>query len=308
MFLGLAYGQDYFPLQTGNQWIYQSGGAFRSDPWVVEVTGAETINGQEYFKVTGFPGIEYLRKNEAGTLIIYDREARAEKTWAAFGAATGEAWRTEANDCNSTAVITSRTAEVKLPAGDFNNALRIAYSFTRCADAGLTTETFLPSIGLAERRELSIAGERVYSLVYARVGDTVQVAGREWGFGVALNEVTFRPGESMQVRMTLRNTKARPVKLVFPSGQDYDIVIRDARNQVVYTWSATRSFIAVIREVEIRGEKNWLARVNIGPAEGNLPPGEYTLTASLATTGNRFQATVPLTIEPASQPGITNAQ
>lgn len=308
MFLGLAYGQDYFPLQAGNQWIYQAGGAIRTEPWTVEITGKQTINGQEYFKVEGFPGVAYLRKNEAGTLIIYDADQRVEKTWAAFGAATGEVWRTEVDQCNSTATITSRDAKVELPAGAFDNGLRVAYSMTRCADAGLVNETFLPGIGLAERRETSFAGERVYSLVYARVNDMVQLTGREWSFTVALNESAFTAGSPLLVRLSLRNTRGKPVKLVFPSGQDYDVQIRDARNQVIYTWSASRSFIQLVREVEINGEKNWLVRLEPGADGLNLPPGTYTLTGILATSSGRIEATVPFSVAQVQiQGGVTSA-
>lgn len=307
MFLGLACGQDYFPLQAGNQWIYQAGGAIRTEPWTVEITGKQTINGQEYFKIDGLPGIEYLRKNEAGTLIIYDAEKRLEKTWVVFGAATGEAWRTEVDQCNNTGVITGRNAEVKLPAGVFGSGLRVAYSMTRCADAGLLNETFLPGVGLAERRETSFAGERVYSLVYARVNDMVQLTGREWSFTIALNESSFTTGAPLLVRLSLRNTKGKPVKLVFPSGQDYDVQIRDSRNQVIYTWSASRSFIQVVREVEIDGEKNWLVRLEPGSDGLNLPPGVYTLTGSLATSGGRIEATVPFSVAQVQiQAGITS--
>jgi len=307
--MGLAFGQDYFPLQVGNTWIYQAGGSIRTEPWTVEISGTQTINGQEYFKVDGFPGVQYLRKNDAGTLILYDEGAKKEKTWVPFSAATGEAWRTEIDDCNNTGVITGRNTAINVPAGSFRDGLRVAYSMTRCADAGLTNETFLPGIGLAERRETSFTGERIYALTYARVNDTVQVGGREWGFTVALNEANYTVGQSIVARLSLRNTKGKPVKLVFPSGQDYDIQIRDTRGQVVYTWSASRSFLQAIREVEINGEKNWLVRLDMGSDGLNLPPGSYTLNGTLAVSGGRIEATVPFTVaQVQAQTGITSTQ
>ncbi|MCZ2146979.1 MAG: hypothetical protein LC126_04315 [Bryobacterales bacterium] len=120
---GFAQDADYFPLQVGNQWVYKVTGPAGSNPFTVEVAGTETIGGNEYFSVIGFPGHALLlRKNDEGTLVFYDREENREKTWVAFGAAAGQAFRTEVDPCNAAAVIWTRQGELKSPFGEFSNA------------------------------------------------------------------------------------------------------------------------------------------------------------------------------------------
>lgn len=261
------------------------------DPLTLEVTSTRSIEGNQYFLLTGFPGRTLLlRKNEVGSLVFYDETEKVEKTWAAFEAATGEAYATGIDSCTSTAVIRTRTGDLKSPLGDFTNGLRIGYT-GRCADPGLTTETFLPYVGLAERRMSNIAGEAVYALIYARLGGFTVLAERELTFGITLDQHRYAAGSPMTVRMTLRSTQDRPVRLTFPSGQDYDVVIRNAKGETVYTWSADKAFIAVFRQLEFSGEKNWVVLI---PA--SFPAGDYTATANLAT-GTKFEASVPFSVE-----------
>jgi hypothetical protein len=290
-------GQDYFPLEVGNQWIYRIGGSLSGvltpGTFVAEVTGSRVIDGKEYFQLTGMPGgTRLLRKNDAGTLVFYSEQDRAEHNWVAFEANTGEAFRTEIDDCNPTAVIQSKNAELRSPLGDFRDgALRVGYAPGRCADAGLISETFLPYVGLAQRRMSNIAGEVVWDLIYTRLGGFTSFAEKERSFQAALNGDRFAPGDAITVRMTLRNTTGTPLELTFPSGQDYDVVIRNERGDEVYRWSNGRAFTLAIRTMRFSGEKNYAVAVR-----PNLPVGRYTLTANLAVMDTKIETTLPLEI------------
>ncbi len=202
---GFAQEADYFPLQVGNQWVYKGSGSVGASPFTVEVTGVETMEGNEYYSVTGFPGgALLLRKNEAGTLVIYDREGKREKTWVAFEAAAGEAFRTEVDSCNATAVIRTRQGELKSPFGEFSNALQVGYQ-PSCADAGLTSESFLPYVGLVQRKMTTIAGERKWDLIYTRLGGFSVFTEREVSFQAALDASQYKAGDAMTARMSLRS-------------------------------------------------------------------------------------------------------
>ncbi len=290
-------GQDYFPLEVGNQWIYRIGGSLSGvltpSTFVAEITGARVIDGKEYFQLTGMPGgTRLLRKNDAGTLVFFSEQDRAEHNWVAFEANTGEAFRTEIDDCNPTAVIQSKNAELRSPLGDFRDgALRVGYAPGRCADAGLISETFLPYVGLVQRRMSNIAGEVVWDLIYTRLGGFTSFAEKERSFQAALNGDRFSTGDAITVRMTLRNTTGTPLELTFPSGQDYDVVIRNERGGEVYRWSNGRAFTLAIRMLRFSGEKNY--SVVVRP---NLPAGAYTLTASLAVMDTKIETTLPLEI------------
>ncbi len=292
-----VFGQDYFPLETGNQWIYRIGGALSGvatpGTFVTEITGSRVIDGKEYFQLAGMPGgTRLLRKNDAGTLVFYSEQDRTEHNWVAFQANTGEAFRTVIDDCNPTAVIQSKNAELRSPLGDFREgALRVGHAPGNCADADLITETFLPYVGLAQRRMSNIAGEVVWDLIYARLGGFTAFPEQERSFQAALNGPRFAPTAAITVRMTLRNTTATPLELTFPSGQDYDVVIRNDKGDELYRWSNGRGFTLAIRTLRFSGEKNYAVAVR-----PNLPAGTYTLTASLAVAGTKMETTLPLEI------------
>lgn len=291
-FAAFAFSQDYFPLQVGNQWIYQVNGSLRLDPVVMEIAGTVSIDNVTYFTLRGLTSEMLVRKNDEGTLVIYDTAEKREKTWVPFGAATGEAFQTEVDPCNRTGVIRSRNAVIKLPVGEFNNGLEVGYQTFQCADAGLVTETFLPDVGLVQRRITTIAGERSYDLVYARVNDSTVVTGPELGFGVSLDKTTYGPGQRVLVRITIRNTKNTPLELTFPSGQDFDVVIRNEKGEEVYRWSQGRVFTQAIRQVRIEGERNWSVAIDLDQRFFDLVAGNYTLTANLAVIGPKFESTI----------------
>lgn len=292
----LALAQtEYFPLEVGNQWMYQTEGRINSGPVTIQVREAATINGETYYRVTGFPGNPLLlRFTESGVLVNYDESERRDKPWVAFTAKTGEAFATEIDPCNGTAVIRTRNAEVKTEFGEFDTGLEVGYNPARCADAGLTRETFLPGIGLAERRYTTIAGEQVLRLVYARTSAFTSFAAPDWSFQTSLNKAVYRSGEAITARLTLRNTTENGVSLTFPSGQDYDLILRNDKGESVYNWLANKAFPLIFRgDVRIAGERNWLVVTDNLP---RLAPGVYTATGSLATT-QRIEATVTFRVE-----------
>jgi hypothetical protein len=283
---------DYFPLQVGNQWVYRVGGRFDGGTQVVEITASRTVNQREYFVTMGLAGTDplLLRKNDEGTLVFLREGDNSEHTWVAFNAAVGEAWRTEIDRCNPTAVIRSKTAKLQVPLGEFDNALEVGYAPGQCADAGLIRESFLPNIGLAQRRQSNFAGEQVLDLIYARLGYTT-VGEKELTFSGTLDASTYKAGSVMTVRLTVRSTQEQPLQLTFPSGQDYDVIIRNEAGESVYTWSADKSFIQQVRTVEINGEKNWALTVPAPAA------GRYTATLKLAVTGRPYETTVPFDVQ-----------
>ncbi|MBI4906804.1 MAG: hypothetical protein HY820_24460 [Acidobacteria bacterium] len=282
---------DYFPLQTGNQWIYRAT-RLRPEPWIVTVAGTGTAGTVEYFQVTGFPGgTLLLRKDDSGGLLIYDAAQQSERPWVPFAAPEGESFRTGIDACTASGRIRTREGALRSPLGEFSNGLVVAYQ-TSCADAGFTSETFLPYVGLAERRTTTIAGEQVFQLIYARLGGFTVFAEKENSFAVTLDSSRYRRGDLITVRMTLRNTQDQPLELTFPSGQDFDVAIRNEKGDVVYRWSADKAFPAIFRQLRFQGERNWATLV-----VADLPAGNYTLTANLATSSTKLEATAGLQIE-----------
>lgn len=282
---------DYFPLQAGNQWVYR-GTRFRPEPWVIAIAGTRTIADTEYFQVSGFPGgALLLRKDASGALVFYDAAEQRDRIWAAFGAPVDESFPTAIDNCTASGRIRTREGALRSPLGDFQNGLVVAYQ-PRCADAGLTSETFLPWVGLAERRQSTIAGEQVFQLIYARLGGFTVFSEKENSFSLTLDSSRYRQSDTITLRMTWRNTQDQPVEMTFPSGQDYDIVVRNEKGDIVYRWSDGRAFTLIFRQLRFQGERNFVVVTG-----ADFPPGNYSATANLAVSGARIEATAPFVVQ-----------
>ena len=290
---GLAAAQNYFPLETGNQWIYRSG----SQTATAEVVRSETFDGHPYSLVRGFFGDAWLRTNESGALVAFNPDTRTEQLWAAFGAADGSQFQAAIPPCEQPAQVASKSARYIGPIGEFSNALEIRYGPGRCADAGNERDIYLPWVGLVQRRATTIAGPRVWDLIYARMG-TTEISASETSFQLALDHAIYTANLQppvdprnavplMIARLTLRHIRQEPLRLTFPSGQRFDLVIRNERNDVVLSWSASRSFIQVIGTETIEGERNWVIEVPLGAGSTPLPQGRYVAEGWLTTEGPR---------------------
>lgn len=295
-----AQGQsEYLPLHTGNQWIYRGADVAVRDLHVIEITGAETIEGRRYAVVQWFFGQRaLLRYDAAGTLLAYDATQRRDVVWSAFGAAEGESYRTEIDPCNSRATIASRRAKYTGPIGEFEYALNINYPTLECADAGISGEFYLPHIGLLRRTLSTIAGPRHYDLVYARIGGVTVVSEGEASFALSLDRSIYRPGTTpapITARLTLRNTRPEPLRLNFGSGQTYEFVIRNDKDEVVYRWSDGKAFTLALRSEEFGpGERNYGILAPVPAAEG-----AYVAEAWLTTLGQRkFVASTGFEVRP----------
>src|SRR4030095_2970399 len=148
-FSGILFGQqpDYFPLQVGNQWVYQV--APRGQPVVMEVLRSDVFNENTYYLTRNFLNADtWLRTRDDRTLVSYNPDTKEESPLVMFEAAEGSAYRTSIDPCSSTAKVISRNLKTRLQIGEFDNALAIDYPPGFCADAGLENEQYLPNVGL----------------------------------------------------------------------------------------------------------------------------------------------------------------
>ncbi len=287
---------DYFPLQTGNQWIYRQDRPAQT--LVVDIPGTGQFGGRLYHQVRGLAdGAAWLRMSEDGTLYAWDAAQRREKIWAAFATPEGQTYATEITECNRTARIDSRSARYQGPVGEFEHALGISYPPSRCADAGITAEVYLPYVGLIERTVTTIAGPRKIELIYARLGGVTVISEPEISFTLTLDRAAYAAKLApavMTARLTLRSTHSEPVTLQFSTGQRYDLALKNEAGEVAYRWSDGKVFPLVLGSETIGpGEKNYAVEVRLAES-GDIPlaPGRYTAEAWLATTGPRRYSAV----------------
>jgi hypothetical protein len=290
--LSSAAAQDYFPLHPGNQWIYRVGGFAAGGHKVVEIVREDIIDNRAYSLLRGLEVNDvYLRQSEDGTLYAYDPDTNIESVWAVFSTPEGQSYRTSINECNHTAKVESRSAEVKLPIGDVVNALEVSYPGANCADAGLTADHFLPYIGLVRREVTTIGGPRAFELIYARIGGVTVLSAPQVSFTLTLDRAVYERGDQtpvMTARMTLRVTR-QPLELTFPSGQRFDVVLRNEAGREVFRWSDGKAFtLALGSETIQNGEKNYITEIPL-----RLPAGKYTAEGWLTTIGAKaYAATV----------------
>ncbi len=303
---------DYFPLQIGNQWVYRSSGGAGAETWSIDIPKYDVLGDSAYFLVRGFPaGDAWLRMGNNGTLFAYDPGQKREKMWAAFATAEGDTYPTEIDPCSKTARIVSRGAKISGPLGDFNSALQIAYPPAGCADAGITEDYYLPYIGLLRRTTTTIAGPKTFNLIYARLGGITVVSEKHVSFTLTLDRAVYvadlmppvdprRAVPQMTARLTLRSTQDDPVPLEFPSGQTYDLAIKNDQGDIVYQWSRGKAFTMVVRSEQFGpGEKNWAIIAPLGtPDNKPFPAGKYTAEAWLTTNPARlYSATVAFEVQ-----------
>jgi hypothetical protein len=274
--------KEYYPLSRGNQWVYRARGPAGA-AYLAEVTSdTESIGNAVYSVVEGLPGgTVRLRVREDGMLVAYDAEARQERVWAAFGAPERSVYQPEFDTCTGAGTVVSRSASYHGQLGDSESGLRVAFAPGKCADAGRQEELYLPYIGSTGWTESTIAGPRTFDLVYARIGGVTVLSAPEAAFGVSMNS----GADGWMARISLRHTLPQPLRLTFRSAQTFDLVIRDAKNAIVYQWSRGRIFAASVREaVFAPGEKNWIV---VGP-RAPLAQGTYTAEATLETVESRL--------------------
>jgi hypothetical protein len=281
----IAATPEYFPLHSGNSWVYRGTGRwFNAAPQTVEVQGTERFRDRDYSRVSFFGRTVYLRATENGISALNTASGQ-ENSWLPFDAAIGVSTPVDIEPCTKAAKVESRSAKVKTPAGEFNNAIQFTFE-SSCADAGITTMYFVPDVGPVVYETTSIAGPVRWELIYARAGSTT-VQAPQIGFTVALDAPLYKKPDAaaMLVRLTLLNTHAQPVTLTFPSGQNYDLRIWNDRGDIVYTWSADKLFPQVFRREQLaQGERTFAFSVPLT----SLPVGRYVVEAWLATQAREY--------------------
>lgn len=247
----------------------------------LEIASSREIDGQTFYELRGFRDRSWwLRRDDEGR--IWSWEDGAERLWYAFETPEGDVYQTALPSCCGRAMVTSKKARYGGGLGEFNNMLEQRYPGV--FQVGIDRELFLPYVGMVHRTE-NIGGPAIatYDLIYARLGDTFVAAAPEQGFTLSL-------ANGRLARLALRHTTGEPLRLNFPSGQSFDVVIRDAAGEEFYRWSTGKGFTLALRSVDIEGERQWAVELPEWPAGGG-----YTLEAWLTTIGaRRYSALLPL--------------
>lgn len=274
---------DYLPLETGNTWTYRDQGG--RDTFTVSVGVPAVIGGQMYYRLTGYVGERlWVRSAEDG---LYYRDEERDRDALLTPFVSSDLWlKAPYRPCDQEASASQGKQPYTGPVGRYGPARLVQYRSFGCADVGVVKEEFLDNIGMVRREVTTIAGPRVYELVHARVGGAV--LGEKPG---AAFRVSVRHEGDARLVATLRlSVFGPPVKLVFPTSQEYDVQLRDPEGNVMYTWSADKGFLQAIHTRDAEGELVWAVEI---PLTDRLKPGRYTVEAWLTSGPSRrdFAAT-----------------
>ena len=104
----------------------------------------------------------------------------------------------------------------------------------------------------------------------------------------------------LTARLVIRNTSALPLSLLFNSGQQYDLAIRNEAGQQVFLWSLGKLFTQGQTRLDLSpGEKAFVIATPLGDRSGKaFPEGRYTVEGWLTpSAGKLYSATVPFEIK-----------
>ena len=305
LFLGLAAvaftlcGQDYFPLQKGNQWAYRSSRS--EETKTIQVGDSLQFNGKDYFRVTGLTAFSpsafsgrLLRQTEEGAIVEWDERFNSERAFLSLQAAEGEIVFSRADECSNASEVITRDAKVTVPAGAFEKSVEIAYREMQCADRGVVSDFFAPNIGLVKRVETTFAGPVTYELVYARVNGVTTTGRDETSFAVSASSPA-KIGELMTARLTIQSGGGRTaLALDFADSQVYNLQLIDSAGAVVYNWSTGKGFLTATQRIVVDGEKTWLVQFAV---PSDVKPGMYKLEGYLVNNPQRpYRASVALQV------------
>jgi hypothetical protein len=291
---------DYLPLKPGNGWVYRD--ASTGQTFTVRVGAQLFANQHVYHALFDYAGDKsFVRVNGSGNLVALDEETGQEVLITAFGAVSSGWFEAQRRMCPQHGQAQEKPGVHDGPTGDWS-VLEIRYRPYACADAGDELEQFADNIGMVRRVVHTIAGPRTFDLVYARLGNqwittdgagafTISaVPGLQSGTWLATMRVSIPVGPAML--------------LTYPSGQMYDLRLRDLDGKIVWTWSADKLFVA--QEQQNYLAPNWSASEVI-PFPLGVPETTrtYILEAWLTVAENQPQFAAATFVE---VPGIEPAR
>ncbi len=296
---------SYFPLETGNRWVYAvQGPGSLSRTWEVQAKGEQSkAFFRSYFELSGYFGGKdprLVRPTVFGTVQELGDNGK-EYLWYEFGGRVGRSWVMELApgdnpDCEDGAKLTigARDEVITVPAGEFKQVIRIDF-MTMCLDAGITREWFAPGVGLVRREETSFGGPVVSELVYAEIGEKVFPAS-VYSTALQLSASSYvnnlEPPVDLSKLPRVRGTFVvhdntdEPAELVFSLAcRGLQLEVRNQAGEVVLLVNTLKDLgcPTVITRFDLRKEALVVPfSFRLADESGKpLPDGAYTITAVL---------------------------
>jgi hypothetical protein len=302
--LPIASAADFLPLANGNSWTYRD--ASTGSTFEVQASTPYLINGKMYHGLKGFtPQPVLARVNEYGNIVMWDQERELELLVTSFETQNVGQFEAHGRQCPASGKAQKDAVRYEGPAGRWS-AAEVQFQPYGCADAGELSEQYVDNIGMVRRVVNTIAGPRTFDLVQARIGRQLITAGETGQFNMSVQRAPN--GTEWQVTLRVDTVPEVGPKVRFSSGQEFDLRLRDAQGNVVWTWSATRLFVAAEHSISIGGWKETTTvPIPVSRAVEALPRS-FTLEAWLTVAPGQPQFAAATTVELISPAGTASGE
>ncbi|WP_321478274.1 hypothetical protein [uncultured Paludibaculum sp.] len=183
---------DWFPLETGNQWVYRGKSGSRVEPLVLRVGDSREVNGHTYYHLEGSPNGSYWLRRDGDRVLEWKESSGDEAVWYDFSKEVGVTYPTARPSTIGVATITSLGASVETPAGSFSKGIALSFGDVRVGNFGgslTVAEVFADGVGMVTQDLSTSDGTNPkYELVYARIGSATVIKGPENGIQLSINE------------------------------------------------------------------------------------------------------------------------
>lgn len=139
--------------------------------------------------------------------------------------------------------------------------------------------------------------QKANAIDFADFETKIEVTPSPLSLKAAAEAPTGRP--SIKVTLSVRNKGKRTYTLSFPNSQRYDMTVKDAAGQAVYTWSSDKMFVDQIGTILINSGDIISYTETIALSDFSTPaaPGNYTVEATM-NNYPELSARAPLSIVP----------
>jgi hypothetical protein len=282
----LAAGPNFFPLQTGNEWVYSVGGV---EQLTIRVGAPLARDGNVFYFVTGYADQKiWVRRADNGNLFFLDPDTDQERPLTFFEVVP-DGWFSSGLSqlCEMDGQAQADRIDYRPISGaDPAAAISIRYRAYGCIPEQVEEERFVENLGLVYRR----VGGVEFNLVSARVGAIDFHAAPNRAVQLALDRVTIsreRELEKALINGQLRITAtpySYPVRVKFPTMSRLEIVIRNQNGEEVYRHSDGTVELPVYTERELGTVASFPFQFILQDKDRNpLPDGAYTVAAWLRT-------------------------
>lgn len=115
------------------------------------------------------------------------------------------------------------------------------------------------------------------------------------GVSVTTDQATYRSGEPITMTLHVASRTGEEVLLQFLSAQRFDFAIRDAKGRQLWRWSEGQVFAQVLGTEALGAARPQITYQ--AQFRGNLPPGWYSLEATLAAKDRPLFATLLIQVQ-----------